>query len=426
MQKAKNSISPFYAYLVLAILMLAYISSFVDRQIVAVLAVQIKKELALSNFQSGLLYGTAFSFIYAFAGIFMGRMADLYHRKRLILWGLVCWSGATIASGWAGSFLFLVGMRMVVGLSQSMLSPAVYSLLADYFPPSRRATVYSLYASSIFVGVALSFLVGGSVAQTYDWRTAMIAVGAPGLAIALLGQLIIKEVSRGRFQKMTTGSKNAISREPENMWAVLRYMLRKKTIRWHLAGFSFLAFLGYTILAFISTVLVETYQRPELVTHYGWFLLGTGVTVTLSGKLADVIARKSGNPARRFVMGIVAALGGLPFYWMGLLSDGGFQALIWCGVAVMFSSSYNGVAAALLQYLVTSKMRAMAGGLYLFVISVVGFGIGPPATGWLMDHVFTGEYGPGKSLLLVITLCGLAATACFLAAMRTYADDAVD
>ena len=161
-------------------LTLIYIISFVDRQIIAVLGVQIRDALSLSNLQLGLLYGPAFSFVYAFSGIPMGRLADRISRKGMICTGLFVWSAMTVVSGFANTFLILIIARLFVGVSQSMLSPAVYSYLADAFAPEKRATVFSVYASGIFIGIGLSFLVGGSVSLQYDWSTALIVVGLPG------------------------------------------------------------------------------------------------------------------------------------------------------------------------------------------------------------------------------------------------------
>lgn len=415
-ERARKLISSPYAWGVLALLMLIYILSFVDRQIVAVLATRIQAELSLSNLEVGYLYGTAFSFVYAFSGIPMGRLADVYSRKWLIAGGLLVWSLATMASGFAGSLAFLVGARMMVGVSESMLSPAVYSLLSDYFRPAQRATVFSLYSSSIFIGIGLSFLVGGSVAEAYDWRTAMIAVGAPGLLVAVAAFFLIRELPRGITQEHVSNE------EPLPLMHVIRYILRKKTVILHHIGFSFLAFTGYTVLSFFGTVLVKMHNAAELIPHVGWFMMLTGGSVILSGKIADYLARE--NPERRFIMGIVAGVGGLPLYYFGLFAGSGLSALLLMGSAVVISSSYNGVAAALVQYLVKPNMRALAGGIYLFVISVVGFGIGPPLTGYLMDNVFTGPQGPAQSLMLVITICGIMGSVCFLAAMKTYAADA--
>ncbi|MEX0843790.1 MAG: MFS transporter [Balneolaceae bacterium] len=415
-EKIESRSPKFYAWLVLGLLFLIYISSFVDRQIVAVLGTAIRDDLGFTNTQIGVLYGPAFSLIYAICGIFMGWFADQFSRKRIILIGLLIWSLMTVASGFASSFVFLVSARFFVGVSQSALSPAVYSLLADYFPPEKRARVFSVYASGIFVGVGLSFLIGGSVAEAYDWREAMKTVGWPGVFLAVIGYLLIREPAR----------KSGKSKRPASQFFdVLKFILRKKTVRYHLAGFSLLALSGYTILAFIGTVLNDTFETPSLISQYGWFMFATGLSVNLSGWLADKMAVKWG-PEKRFVMGIVAALGGLPFYYFGLMAESVISAFVLVGIANVISSSYNGVAAALIQYFVKSDMRGMAGAVYLFVISIVGFGIGPPVTGWLIDHVFTDLYGPSKALLVVFTVCGVLATGSFWKAMQFYEKDAVD
>lgn len=415
--QAKNLVSSPYAWLVLGLLTLIYISSFVDRQIIAVLAPRIQQELSLSNFQVGLLYGTAFSLIYAVCGIPMGRLADLYSRKWMIIIGLTVWSLMTVVSGFASSLAFLVTARFFVGISESALSPAVYSLLSDYFHPRQRATVFSIYAAGIFVGIGVAFLGGGNIAEATNWRTSMIAVGLPGIIIAFIAFWVIRELPRGITQQ------NSRYELESDFFDVLDYILQKKTVLLHFAGFSFLAFTGYTILGFVGIVLADIHNAASLIPKYGWFMMATGLSVMASGQAADWLASRFGD-SRRFVMGIVAGLACLPLYYFGLFAETGTAALVLIGLANVISSSYNGVAAAILQYLVKPNMRALAGGLYLFVISVVGFGIGPPLTGWLMDHVFTGTYGASKSLMLVITCCGILGSLCFLGAMKTYDEDA--
>lgn len=409
----KRQTGKYYAWIVLGLLVLIYISSFVDRQIIAVLGTNIRGELGLSNTEVGILYGPAFSLIYAVCGLFMGRMADLFSRKRIILVGLTVWSLMTLVSGLASSLAFLVTARLFVGVSQSALSPSVYSLLADYFKPQQRATVFSIYASGIFLGVGAAFLIGGSVAQAYDWRVALKMVAWPGLILAVIGAVVIREPGR---RSSDPGRQESVSE-------VLKFMLRKKTVLLHLTGFSLLAFLGYTILAFVGTVFTDVFEAPSYISSYGWFMLLTGVSVNVSGWMADKFAQRW-SPEKRFWMGIVAALGGLPFYYAGLFAESALAAFLLVGTANVISSSYNGLAAALIQYFVKDNMRGMAGAVYLFVISIVGFGIGPPLTGWLMDHVFTGTYGPSKALFSVFVACGIGATLCFLWAMKTYEQDA--
>lgn len=413
---AHKIISSPYAWLVLGLLTLIYISSFVDRQIIAVLAPQIQQALSLDNFQVGLLYGTAFSVIYAICGIPMGRLADIYSRKVMIVVGLTVWSLMTLISGFAVSLTFLVVARFFVGISESALSPAVYSLLSDYFRPDQRATVFSIYSAGIFVGIGVAFLGGGSIAQAYDWRMSLKVFGIPELILAGIAWWIIKELPRGITQTEARYQTEA------GFWEVISYILKKKTVIFHFLGFSFLAFTGYTILGFVGIVLKDIHGAASLIPQYGWFMMATGLSVMISGKVADWLARLWGD-SYRLVMGIVAGLVCLPLYYLGLFAKSGFTALILIGLANVISSSYNGVAAATLQYLVKPNMRALAGGLYLFIISVIGFAVGPPLTGWLMDTIFTSHYGPAKALMLVISCCGLLGSACFLLAMKHYEYD---
>ena len=392
---------------------LIYVLSFVDRQIVAVLGVQIRDALQLNNFQIGLLYRPAFSFIYAVAGIPMGRLADKTSRKAMICLGLIIWSIMTVVSGFATSFIFLVTARLFVGLSQAMLSPAVYSYLADTFSHEKRATIFSFYTCGIFIGVGLSFLIGGSISLVYDWRIAMVAVGIPALVIAPLTWWLLSEPKRPYHK--TKNENNIISEIAE--------LLKKRTIRWHLIGFSCLACTGYTLLAFVGNLFSDTFNQPGLIPNFGWFMMGVAITVVLSGRMADWLARK--KPERRFWMGIVAALGGLPFYLFGLFQPDTTTAFICVGVGVLISSSYNGVAAALLQYFVRSDQRALAGGVYLFVISIAGFGMGPPLGGWLIDSVYSGPYAVSYSFITIMIFCSTLATISFVQAMKSYDQDVV-
>ncbi len=401
------------AYGTVFLFTLIYILSFVDRQIVAVLGTQIRDSLLLSNFQIGLLYGPAFSFVYALAGIPMGRLADRTSRKLMICLGLFTWSFMTLISGFAASFTFLVTARLFVGLSQAMLSPAVYSYMADQFSPKKRATIFSLYASGIFVGIGISFLVGGTVSQLYDWRIAMVIVGLPGMLLAPLAWWYLREPER----------KMKMDQARPTMFDEILLMFKKPTIRWHLIGFSCLACTGYTILAFVGNVFNDVFSSPEYISRFGWFMFGVAGTVILSGRIADLLARK--NPANRFWMGIVAALGGIPFFLTGLFSQNVETAFLLIGTGVLISSSYNGVAAALLQYFVHSHQRALAGGVYLFVISIAGFGLGPPLTGWLTDSLFSGNYAVSQAIITIILVCSSIATYSFLQALKSYHQDAV-
>ena len=407
------SISRRYAWGVLAVLTIIYVLNFVDRQIVAVLANPIRKELGLSNMEIGYLYGTAFSFFYAIFGIPMGRLADVWSRRWVITLGLLVWSIATMMSGLATGLGMLVIARILVGINEAACSPAAYSLLSDYFPAADRATAISIYSSGIFVGIGLAFLVGGYISEWYSWRAAFFAVGIPGILLAVIAFLIIKDLPHGS----TVSDQKQLTDDVLSFRDAMRYLLRSPALIWHHIGFSFLAFSGYALLAFISEFLAgHVHGIQGLVPQFGWFMFLTGITITISGKLADRLAQKGRH--RRFIMGIVAALGGLPFFAIGLFNHNALIGLIFVGLGSSIASSYNGVAPAIVQDLVPSGMRAVAGGVYLFTISIIGFGFGPPITGYLIDHVYSGPMAIPLALFTVLATCGILATVSLVIAMR--------
>lgn len=431
-------------YGVLILLMLAYIHSFFTRQLVSVTAVDLREAFQLTNLQIGLLYGTFFSIFYAVAGIPMGRLADRTSRKRMILLGLTIWSTATILTGFAATFTVLILLRILLGLSQAMLSPAVYSFLADYAPPKKRATAFSVYAAGIFIGVGLSFLIGGEITQTTGWREAFKGSGLMGLLFVPVLLLFLREPTIR--SKHYPGSGVSVATE-------IRRIILIPSVRWHLTGFAALACTGYTVLAFAGILLTDPFTLPasaESITEaatvastsastgisastsvhppdvrlIGWFILMISATVFLSGKFADKLASK--NPAHRYYSGIIAALGGLPFYAVGFFTSNPTLALTGMGTGLLISSSYNGTAAAIIQSYVKKGQRALTGGLYLFVISIAGFAIGPPTAGFLMDTVYSGPHASGKAVFTVMIFCSLVAIFAFRKAISSHNNDIVE
>src|SRR4029450_7590640 len=153
--------SPRYA---LALLVVVYVLNFLDRQILSILAERIKADLGLTDAHIGFLYGTAFAVFYALFGIPLGRLADVWVRTRLIAIGLGFWSAMTAASAMARGFTQLTAARIGVGVGEPSATPAAFSLLSDYFPPARRATVLAIYSSGIYIGAGLGLFIGGLIA----------------------------------------------------------------------------------------------------------------------------------------------------------------------------------------------------------------------------------------------------------------------
>ncbi len=377
----------------LTVLTVIYVINFVDRQLLAVLAPAIKQDFALSNTHVGLLYGAGFSFVYAFWGIPMGWLADRISRKGLLLFSLICWSFSTLATGWVTSIWGLLSLRMSLAFFESAASPTSYSLITDLFPKEEWGKRISLYASGIFIGIGGSFLLGGSIAEWFSWREAFVYAGAIGILVAFVGFISIPNVSH----QSTTKQKRLTMDD-------FRLIFAHKAVMYHLWGFGLLALSGYALLSFLSSHLVAL-SRPDLVKHYGWFMFGVAGMVAISGKWADFLAQS--HRSKRFIPGILAAWGGLPLYWLGLSTSDGWFALLFIGTGALIASSYNGVAAATLQDLIPDSVRGLAGGVYLFVISIGGFGLGPFITGWIADSYFTGTFAIAQALKLVLIVSGL-------------------
>jgi MFS family permease len=200
-----------YAWYALFVLVLVYIVNFIDRQILSILAEDIKKDLGLQDAQIGFLYGTAFAVFYALFGIPLGRLADSWYRGRLMAMGLALWSSMTALSAFANSFTMLAVARIGVGIGEASASPAAYSMISDSFPKERRATALSIYSSGLYIGGALSLPIGGLVLSRWNmaypdpglaplgmagWQAAFLVVGLPGLLLALW-VLSLKEPQRG-------------------------------------------------------------------------------------------------------------------------------------------------------------------------------------------------------------------------------------
>src|SRR5580698_532110 len=196
----KSYVGSRYASYVLIVLMIVYVFNFVDRQIISILAEDLKSDLKVTDAQLGILYGTVFAVFYALFGIPLGRLADVWARKSMISVGLAFWSVMTTLSGTAKTFGGLLGYRIGVGMGEASATPAALSMLSDYFSPKRRATVMAIYSSGLYIGGGIGLAIGGVVLDVWNrwfpdhttaplalkgWQMAFLLVGIPGLLMAL-------------------------------------------------------------------------------------------------------------------------------------------------------------------------------------------------------------------------------------------------
>lgn len=216
-----------YAHYVLFVLVLVYVINFIDRQILGILAEDLKADLGLSDSDLGFLYGTAFAVFYALFGIPLGRLADNWVRVRLLSIGLFVWSAMTALSGLSSNFLQLSAARIGVGVGEASASPSAFSMLSDWFPREKRATALAIYSSGLYIGGGVSLFIGAVVLQAWKdaypvagplglvgWQAAFLAVGLPGLLLALW-VATLKEPIRGRAEGLPEPAK------VENIWGKL-------------------------------------------------------------------------------------------------------------------------------------------------------------------------------------------------------------
>ncbi len=205
-----------YSWYILSVLVVVYILNFIDRQILSILAVDIQKDLGLTDADLGFLFGAAFAVFYALFGIPLGRLADNWNRTKLLSIGLTLWSAMTAISGFAQSQLTLSLARMGVGVGEATASPTAYSLISDYFPKRQRATALAIYSSGLYIGGGVSLLVGAKIAQVWNatwpdggplglvgWQGAFLAVGIPGLLMAVW-VATLREPVRGAMDGVVT------------------------------------------------------------------------------------------------------------------------------------------------------------------------------------------------------------------------------
>jgi MFS family permease len=207
--------SPAYRNYVLGVFAVVYALNFIDRQIISVLALDLKRDLGLSDADLGFLYGTAFGVFYALFGIPMGRLADSWNRVRLTTLGLALWSAMTMVSGFARNGLQLTAARIGVGIGEATASPCAYSILSDYFPREKRATALATYSAGMYVGAGLSLFIGAEVLKRWNaafpdgwhgivgWQATFMIVGVPGLLLAVL-VASLKEPVRGLSDNLVT------------------------------------------------------------------------------------------------------------------------------------------------------------------------------------------------------------------------------
>ena len=374
-----------YTHYVLGVLVMVYVFNFVDRQILAILAESIKTDLDLSDTQLGLLSGVAFGIFYATLGIPIARLADRYSRVNIISICLAIWSLMTALSGVAQNFWHLLIARIGVGIGEAGGSPPSHSLIADYFPTNARASALGIYALGIPVGILFGNLAGGWINEFFGWRYAFLVVGIPGILLAILLKMTVKEPPRGYSE----GKQPEIEHVP--FLQVLKTMWGYKSFRHLSLGAATQAFVGYGAIAWMPPFLIRTHDMStgEVGTALGSIIgIAGGVGTFMGGFLAD----RLGKSDARWYMWLpgVGFLIAVPFSLGVYLVDGLSLALALYVMPALLVNLYTGPTFGMTQSLAPLAMRSAASALLLFIINIIGLVFGPTTVGFLSDFLQSG------------------------------------
>ena len=385
----------------LGLLLLVYVFNFLDRNLILMQFGALKKEFGLSDTELALLGTTSFVLFYTLLGVPFGRLADRVPRTKMIAAGLFTWSLFSGLTGFAESFWALFFCRVMVGVGEATLGPAALSLLADWFPPNRRATVQSIYSAGVPLGASAAFFLGGWVGQEWGWRTAFYVLGFPGVLLAVFVALL-PEPAR-KTQATAAGS-------APGAWKAL---LRAPGFGWHLAGYAAFAAASYSLSIWVPKLLELGFAVPKtqvgLLAGVGSLVSG-GLATTFGGWAADKLHARHQGGRMRF--SALCALACAPL-WLLLLHGGSLGVMFTAYVLLLgLGLAWLGPAAADMTGIAAPEQRGLAVGIYLFVVNLVGYGIAPPLTGLLADSL-GGAAVPmaARDALLAAPVCCIAAAA---------------
>ena len=410
-----------YRNYALFILMMAYTANFVDRQILSILLQPIKLELHLSDTQLGFLSGLTFALFYATLGIPIAMWADRSSRRNIVSLALTIFSGMTVVCGYVTSFTQLAFARIGVGVGEAGSSPPSHSMIADMFPPEKRATAMGIYSMGINLGILVGFLVGGWVSQWYGWRAAFFIVGAPGLIIAALVRFTLKEPARGHADGLTAQG----TAEAPKVMEVFKLLWSQKSFRHFSFGSALVALNGYAAVNWLPAFLMRSFDMsPGAIGTWLAFIIGIagGVGTYLTGHFADRLGKRD----VRWNMWIIAILMVLsfPVSVAMYLSGNETNALLLFIFPAFAGTCYIAPALAMTQAVVTVRMRAQASAILFLILNMIGMGLGPQLAGIFSDALEP-TYGQ-ESLrysLLAISVVSLWAAVHFVVGARTLQAD---
>lgn len=402
--------SPIYAWFVVAVLCIAAIVSFVDRQIINLLIDPIKADFGINDTQIGLLQGFSFVLFYAALAIPLARIADSGNRTRLITIGVVFWSLATLSCGLAGSFAMLFAARMFVGVGEATLAPAGYSLISDYFPKERIALAVSVFTGSGFIGAGIAYAFGGVLIEYFSqfeqiilpivgersvWQATFMAVSIPSVLVLFL-LAFVKEPARRE-----TAAES--SKDSPSFKAVIAHLLQhRRLFGGVLFGMTMMAAAGYATNLWVPTyfIRVHGWTPLEIGSVFGAMVIVASTGGVFAGGIVASAWMRRGRHDANLLVPIIAAGCAIPFAIAFPLVSDPTVSLILLGPVLFLAVVPFGCGTAVLPIISPNRMRAQVVAIYLLIANLLAFTCGPTSVGVLTDYVFKDPALIGYSLAI--------------------------
>ena len=406
-----------YRYYVLALLTLGYVFNFVDRQVMTILIEPIKAEFGATDTQMGVLSGLAFALFYATLGLPVARLADRWSRTKVLSISMTTWSAVTALCATATGFWHLALLRVGVGIGEAGGTPPSQSLLADYFAPERRAFAQGILATAPNIGILVGLFGGALIAEAFGWRTVFLVFGIPGVVLALLIYLTVREPD-----------KVARPEQDLNLWVALKGIVALPSFKMIMLGVGFTGISGYGRGVWSPSFLVRVHDMS--LVDAGLYLgligvFGGGLGTISSGLMVDALAKRDKRwqmwvPMIGIFLSLPTQLAFLLWPVEHRLIVGGADlpfALIFMGLSAIFASFWIAPSYAAVQNLVPQYWRTQASAMMLLAINLLGMGLGPLLVGVFSDmFIATGNESVRYGLAVVVSLSLVGAIAYALGA----------
>lgn len=414
---------------VLFLLTCVSIMNYVDRQLIGILSPAIKQDLQLSDWELGLLKGVAFAVLYTLLSIPIARLADKYNRVSIVGLALATWSGFTVVSGLVSNFMQLALARFAVSIGEAGGTAPIHSIISDYFPKEMRTKALAIIGMGVPLGAGLAFLVGGGISQAYGWRVAFIAMGLPGIALAVLLKLTVREPVRGAHDNAI--SPDAFSGPQGSGFALflsaLKHLWAIPTWRLIVIAVAAATFSSAATGAWIVDLFARAHPQYPMGIVFAVLGLSIGIGFTggtfLGGWLVERLSIK--NKAMYGIVPAAALAVNVPTTLIWIWFDDPVMALVMQSVGAATVGFYFGPCYALIQSLAPVSIRTMSTAIFFLIVNVIGLGLGPTLVG-AVSNLLAPAYGDASGLrvgLTLVTLTSAYSAYVFWQMSKTVVDD---